>query len=72
MRKLKKLELKSYGQTTSPITLKNRFFLRTKTFGHDTFCIALHVMKMDNFNYLNNKITNKNNLLSLMDKYYRQ
>ena len=35
------------------------FFLRTKTFGHNTFCIALHVMKMDNFNYLNYKISKK-------------
>ena len=48
------------------------FFLRTKTFGHNTFCIASHVMKMDNFNLLNYKISNKNNKLSLMDKYYRQ
>ena len=48
------------------------FFLRTKTFGHNTFCIALHVIKMDSFNPLNYKIINKNNLLSLMDKYYRQ
>ena len=46
-------------------------FLPTKTFGHNTFCIALHVMKMDNFNYVNYKIMNKNNWLSLMDKYYR-
>ena len=37
------------------------FFLRTKTFGHNTFCIALHAMKMDNFNFVNYKITNKNN-----------
>ena len=48
------------------------FFLRTKTFGQNTFCIALHVMKMDNYNIVNYKIINKNNLLSLMDKYYRQ
>ena len=48
------------------------FFLRTKTFGHITFCIALHVMKMDNLDFLNYKISNKNNWLSLMDKYYRQ
>ena len=48
------------------------FFLRTKTFGHNTFCRALHVMKMDNFNFLNYKIINKNNSLSLMKKYYRQ
>ena len=26
------------------------FFLRTKTFRHNTFCIALRVMKIDNFN----------------------
>ena len=32
------------------------FFLRTKTFGHNTFCIALNVMKMDNFNFLNKKL----------------
>ena len=38
-----------------------RVFLCTKTFGHNTFCIALHVMKMDNFNFLNYKITFKNN-----------
>ena len=38
-----------------------RFFLRTKTFGHNAFCTALHVMKMDNFNYVNFKISNKNN-----------
>ena len=37
------------------------FFLRIKTFGHNTFCIALHAMKMDNFNFINYKITNKNN-----------
>ena len=48
------------------------FFSRTKTFGHNTFCIALHMMKMDNFNLLNYKISNKNNLLSLIDKYYRE
>ena len=48
------------------------FFLRTKTFGHNTFWIALHAMKMDNFNFVNYKITNKNNLLRLMDKFYRQ
>ena len=44
------------------------FFLRTKTFSHNTFWIAVHVMKMDNFNFLNYKSSNKNNLLSLMDK----
>ena len=38
-----------------------RFYLCTKTFGHNTFSIALHVMKMDNFNFLNYKITNNNN-----------
>ena len=48
------------------------FFFRTKTFGHNTFCIALHVMKMDNTIYFNYKISKKNNLLSLMDKYYRR
>ena len=48
------------------------FFLRTKTFGHNTFCIALHAIKMDNFNILNYKIGNKSNRLSLMDKYYSQ
>ena len=37
------------------------FFLCTKTFGHNTFCIALHVIKIDNFNNVNYKITNKNN-----------
>ena len=47
-------------------------FSRTKTLVHNTFCIALHVMRMDSFNFLNFKISNKNNLLSLMDKYYRQ
>ena len=28
------------------------FFLRTKTFGHNTFCITSHVIKMDNFIFL--------------------
>ena len=37
------------------------FFLGTKTFGQNAFCIALHVMNMDNFNHVNYKITNKNN-----------
>ena len=37
------------------------FFLRTKIFGHNTFCIALHVIKMDNINLPNYNITNKNN-----------
>ena len=27
------------------------FFLRTKTFGHNTFCIASRVIEMDNFNF---------------------
>ena len=45
------------------------FFLHTKIFGHNTFCIALHMINMDNFNY---KITDKNNLFSFMDKQYRQ
>ena len=44
------------------------FFLRTKTFGHNTFCIASHVIKIDNFNYVEYKITNKNNKIILMDK----
>ena len=47
------------------------FFLRTKTFGHNTFCVGSHVMKMDNFNFVNYKIINKNNCFSLMDKYHR-
>ena len=46
--------------------------LRTKTFGRNTFCIALHELKMDNFNFVNYKITYKNNSLSLMNKYYCQ
>ena len=48
------------------------FFLRTKTFGHNTFSIALHVMKMDIFKLNYCEITNKNNWLGLMDKLYRQ
>ena len=52
--------------------LYGSFFLRTKTSEHNTFCIALHVMKMDNFNIINYKISNKNNLFSLIDTYYRQ
>ena len=48
------------------------FFFGTKTFGQNTFSIGLHVMEMDNFNYLNYKISNKNYLLGLMDKYNRQ
>ena len=48
------------------------FFLRTKTFGHNTFCIALHVTKIDNFNLLNYKITDKIHKFSLMDNNNRQ
>ena len=48
------------------------FFLCTKTFGHNTIRIALHVMNMDYFNFVNYKITNKNNGLNLMDKFHRQ
>ena len=35
------------------------FFLRTTTFGHNTFWIALHVIKMDNFNCFNTKYLRK-------------
>ncbi len=62
----------NYNRLVNKFLSNGRFFLRTKTFGHNTFCIALHVMKMDNFNNLNYKITNKKNILDLMDKYYRQ
>ena len=48
------------------------FFLGTTTFGHNTFCTALHLMKMGNFNYFNYKIIHKNNLFSHVDTQYRQ
>ena len=34
--------------------------------------IASHVLKMDNFYNSKYKLHNKNNVLNLMDKYYRQ
>ena len=48
------------------------FFLNTKIFGLNTFCIALQTINMDNFYYFTYKITDKNNIFSLMDKQYRQ
>ena len=68
-----KLEEHTHSKISSYIYIYIwELFSRTKTLVHNTFCIALHVMRMDSFNFLNYKISNKNNSLSLMDKYYRQ
>ena len=48
------------------------FFLHAKIFGLNTFCIALHAINMDNFNYCYSKITKKNNKFNILEKQYRQ